>query len=392
MNQTLKTILSLTLICSISALLLAVTNFVTSPIIEANEAAAANEALLVVMPNGSGFEAVDLSTYELPASVKEVWKEANGGYVVKTETIGYGSGFVIMTGVDANGVVTGTTCLGSSETLGYEQTYGENLVNMTSETIDAVDTISGATKTTEAYKNSVKDALNTAIILGGGSVDIRTPEQILLENLNTALPSGEGAFTKWFKLIELNELSEVYSADNGAGYVFVNTEGEFIGVTAEDVQGLVAMSASIYHEMSGAITAMSATLTDVDLSGYENIPSHVVSVKKTDLGNYVFELKASGFGINGDSYYNPSGEHIKIMVSATASGVIIDCVTTYQSETEGIGSVCEDYEFSSQFNSKDETNYKEIDAISGATYTTNGYKTAIGKVFETIKILEGGAN
>ena len=29
--------------------------------------------------------------------------------------------------------------------------------------------------------------------------------------------------------------------------------------------------------------------------------------------------------------------------------------------------------------------------ISGATITTNGYKTAIGKVFEAVKIMEGVA-
>ena len=36
-------------------------------------------------------------------------------------------------------------------------------------------------------------------------------------------------------------------------------------------------------------------------------------------------------------------------------------------------------------------NYGEIDAISGATITTNAYKTAISKVFEAINILKGGA-
>ena len=39
----------------------------------------------------------------------------------------------------------------------------------------------------------------------------------------------------------------------------------------------------------------------------------------------------------------------------------------------------------------DENTYKDIDAISGATYTTNGYKTAISKVFEVIAMLKGDA-
>ena len=105
----------------------------------------------------------------------------------------------------------------------------------------------------------------------------------------------------------------------------------------------------------------------------------------------MFDLKASGFGINGDEYYYPSGEHIKIKVSVTADDTIIACETTYQNESEGIGSACADESFYSQFNGKTENNYSEIDAIGGATITTNGYKTAVSKVFTAVKILKGEA-
>jgi len=63
----------------------------------------------------------------------------------------------------------------------------------------------------------------------------------------------------------------------------------------------------------------------------------------------------------------------------------------YQSETEGIGSACADKAFYGQFNGRDESNYKDIDAISGATLTTNGYKTAVGKAIEVVKLMEGVA-
>ena len=36
--------------------------------------------------------------------------------------------------------------------------------------------------------------------------------------------------------------------------------------------------------------------------------------------------------------------------------------------------------------------YDSIDAISGATLTTDGYKKAILRAFETVKILEGGTS
>lgn len=390
MKSMLKSVLSLTVICAVVAVLMATTNFITEPIIKANESAAANEALLVVMPNGSDFKPVDISTYTLPASVNEVYSEANGGYVVKLTVNGYSTGMILMIGVDANGTVTGATCLGSSETLGYEKTYGETTVGATLETIDGLDTIAGATRTTQAYKDGVKDALNTAVIMGGGIVDIRSDEQILADNLSTALPEAEGQFTKWFITEQLEAVDAVYVANNGTGYVFVSGES-FVGVDASGAVVTDDPTGSIASQTAIVIEAMGSELTQIDLSSYDGIPSQVVKASKTASGNYVFELKAAGFGINGDEWYQPSGEYIQIMVSATKDGTIIDCVTTYQAETKGIGSPCGEPEFYSQFNGKTEADYSDIDAISGATYTTNGYKTAIGKIFEVIKLLEGVA-
>ena len=205
-----KSIVVLTAICAVISLLLAATNALTAPIIEKNQAAAANEALLVVMPEGTGFEQMDLSGYTLPSTVTEAYKEASGGHVIKLTTTGYGSGFVIMCGVKADGTVSGAVCLSSNETLGHEKTFGENFTGKNSEGVDAVDTISGATKTTAAYRNAVKDAINAATILSGGSVDIRSEEEILADHLSAALPAGEGKFTKLFLTEALEGVDAVY--------------------------------------------------------------------------------------------------------------------------------------------------------------------------------------
>ncbi len=389
MKKSLSSIISLTVICSVIAIILAAVNYVSLPIIEKNEAAAANEALLIVMPDGEDFAAVDISGYELPSTVNEVYSEKNGGYVVKLTTTGYSSGLVIMCGIDKNGTVTGATCIASTETLGYEATYGEEVKNKTLEDVDSAVIVAGATKTTEAYRNAVKDALRTAVVLGGGEVDIRDEAQILADNLAAALPSGD-SFEPRFITEPVESVSAAYSAKNGAGTVYVVDE-EFVGV---DASGNVVSKVS--DAAKAAATAANqklsvSTLEKIDLSKYSDMPSHVVEAYQTSGGSYVFELKAAGFGINGDHYYNPSGEHIKIKVSVSAEGKIIATETIYQKETDGIGSACADSSFYSQFNGKDETNYSEIDAISGATITTNGYKTAISKVFEALKILKGAA-
>lgn len=390
MKKYIKSVVALTVICGVVSILLAITNFVTAPVIEKNASEAANEALVVVMPEGKDFAPVDLSKYELPATVKEAYSESSGGYVIKLTTSGYGSDMVIMCGINSAGEITGATCLSSNETLGEEKTYGETAIGKKIDSIDGLATVAGVTKTTQGYKNAIKDALNTAIIIGGGSVDIRTEEEILADNLKEALPAGKGKFTKWFVTEILTDVTAVYVADNGTGYVFVSGES-FIAVDSEG-NVLTEVSDDVKAVMSAnAQTVASSESTEIDITAYENMPTAIDKAYKTTSGNYVFELHAAGFGINGDQYYNPSGEFINIKVSATADGKILACETVSQKETDGIGSACADETFYSQFSGKDETNYGEIDAISGATITTNGYKTGVSKVFEAIKILEGVA-
>ena len=155
MKKSVLSTVALVGICAVMAILLALTNFITAPIIEKNQEAAANAALLEVMPNGTGFEKIDFDASTLPKTITDVYKEKSGGYVFKLATAGYDSGFIIMCGVNADGTGSGAVCLEANETLGKEKTYGENLIGKNMAGVEAVDTISGATKTTTAYKNAI---------------------------------------------------------------------------------------------------------------------------------------------------------------------------------------------------------------------------------------------
>ena len=391
MMKSVKSVVTLLCICAVMAVMMAITNAITAPIIAQNQAAAQNDALKVVMPHGEGFEKMDVSGYTLPATVTEVYSEASGGYVFQLTTTGYSTGFVILCGVNADGTVSGATCLASTETLGYEKTYGENFIGKNMEGVDGVDTVSGATKTTGAYRSAVKDALNAAIILGGGSVDLRTEEEILNDNLSAALPGAEGKFEKLFIVEVIEGIDAVYTAENGTGavcivgeqFIAVDENGAVLSEVAEDVSSNVAAQMAILR---------ATTTTDIDLTQFEGLPSACLSAKKTATGNYILEMRGAGYGINGgDDYHPASGEYIYIRVSMTADGKIIDCLTVSQAETDNIGSVCADESFYGQFIGKTEANYNEIDAISGATLTTNGYKKAIERAFASVKIFEGGA-
>ena len=390
MKKNIKNLSVFVCICTVITLLLSITNSLTAPIILKNQNASANQALLEVMPSGTGFEPIPMEDYTLPATVSEVYRETSGlGYVIKLVTAGYGNNMTIMCGVDSNGVVTGAVCISSNETLGKEKTYGENFGGKDAVGVDAVDTIGGATKTTAAYKGAVKDALNAAIILGGGSVDIRTEEEILADNLAEALPAGDAKFEKLFLVELIENVDAVYAAENGSGYVFAFGE-QFIGVLADGT--VITEGVENTAAITDAVALIqSTTLEEIDISAYPDLAKTVISAGKTASGNYIVETKGAGYGIKGGNEYHPaSGEYIVVRVSMTADGKIIDCLTVSEGETDGLGDACADEDFYGQFVGKTEGNYTEIDAIGGATLTTDGYKQAIERAFMAVKILKGG--
>lgn len=384
MVKNIKSVGVLVAICTVVALLLAVTNQFTAPIIEKNQSAAANKALLEVMPDGTGFEEVSIE--KLPASVTKAYKETSGkGYVIELSATGYGPNMVIMCGVSADNKVTGAVCLSSNETLGKEKEYGQNFAGKDAAAVEATDTVSGATMTTGAYKNAIKDALNAVLILGGADVDIRTPEQILQDNLAATLPAGEGKFTKMFFTEKVEGVDAVYSADNGAGYVAVIGE-EFIAADAEGNSDNAVVATAVK-------TLKDSTSTDVDLTAYEGINSNVTSVKKTASGNYDITINGLGFGYFGDeAHYQPAKNiPMVIRVSITADGTIIDTLTVSHSESNGYGAAWGTEEYYGQFDGTTADTYKDVDTVSGATISNNGYMKAIERCFETVTILEGGA-
>ena len=83
MKRSIKSIIVLVCICATVAILLVLTNALTGPIIKENENKNVNAALLEVLPDGGSFESVDLASYTLPATVSEVFRAENGGYVIK---------------------------------------------------------------------------------------------------------------------------------------------------------------------------------------------------------------------------------------------------------------------------------------------------------------------
>ena len=389
MKGLIKSVIVLVAICTIMTVLLALVNSITAPIIADNQQAAANAALLEVMPEGKNFELVDISAYELPATVVEAHREEGGGFVIQLVTTGYGSDFKIICGVRADGTVSGAKCLSSNETLGKEKTYGESFIDKNAEQVAAVDTISSATKTTQAYKDAVKDAINAAIILAGGSADLRTEEEIFADNLAAALPAGNGEFVKTPVFGDDNTIDFIYAAKNESGYVYVSDK-TFVGVNANGEVITEGLGEDVVT-LAKAKTALAKTQTIVDTAD-SGINKNITMVQKTEQGNYIININGIGFAYLGDDHAYQPGRNIPIEICVVISpeGTILKCLTVAHEESGGYGAVCGEESYYGQFDGKNSDTYQEVDGISGATITTNGYMKAIERAFEAVRILEGG--
>ena len=367
-------------------LILSGINMVTGPIIEAQRADAANGALLVVFPSGGEFEDVDLSTVSLPSIVTAAWKEKSGnGYVFRMNATGYQAGLVIMCGVDAEGKITGSQYIESKETYGAENELNNAYNGQTLESFNEIK-VSGATKTSTGYKAAIEAALQSFVIMSGGSVDLRTPEQILAENCNAALGTEGLSFTKWFAVEVLDGVDAIYTAEGNDSTVVLVGE-TYVGLDSDGKAVTAGIDADTAAKAEAAIAIYKASeLTQITLP--DGAGANVKGAWQTASGNYVIEVQAAGYGIHGDGY-TASG-YITIKVALTEDGKIISTYTVSQNESKGYGDECANPNFYEQFNGSTVENFENVPNISGATITSTGYKTGIQLAFTTLDLIKGG--
>ena len=109
-----------------------------------------------VLPDVNKISSLEIGE-NIPQSVKEIYLSDNG-VAVRVTVVGYAPGLELLCGIK-NGKVTKIKCVSSRETLGAEKDYGTNFEDKTLKQAKLVSTVSGATKTTSAYKQGVIDAL-----------------------------------------------------------------------------------------------------------------------------------------------------------------------------------------------------------------------------------------
>ena len=153
----------LLIICIVASALLAYTNSITAPIIEAAAEEAAEQARIAVMPEADGFE--ELQVDGLPETVTGVYKATNGvGYVFMLTADGYGGRdtLSITCGIDSEGKITDTQVLSHEETVGLgSKITGDDFRGQFTgkdSNLECVDIIGGATFSSNYFIGAIRDA------------------------------------------------------------------------------------------------------------------------------------------------------------------------------------------------------------------------------------------
>ena len=385
-------------ICITVALLLALVNMITGPIIEQRQNEAANAALLEVLPEGKNFEEIEI-TDSYPTVITAGYK-AEGGFVFRASVTGKSSGLVIMCGINSEGKVVATKVIADQETDSYDAKVFPLLEGTDGKYKDMDLTgfepylVSGATLTSKAYGEAIKASLQSFIIANGGEVDTRTPEQILQDNCNAALGTTNIEFTKWIGA-SLTLGCEIYIPSDESGTVF-KIGDTFIGY---DASGNEKENSAASEEKTTAANAylIYSTAEKIDLTKHAEVNTDLVKeVWLLADGNYVLKLEARGYGTEATGKYsNKSGKRIFIEISIDSDGKIISCVTTAQYETSipasGMGTVCADPDYYKQYNDKTYENITDDFAqIAGSTITSEGYRNAVKAAINAVLTIEGG--
>jgi len=164
-------ILVLSLICLIISGSLAICDSFTRPLIEGASVSRAADSRRDVLPDADGFELLALDG--LPKTIKEVYKATNGaGYIFMITTSGYGGEIRLICGIDAKGTIVRSATLAQSETKGlgtlvFEEPFESRFAGKDKD-LNGISAISGATISSNAYINGIRDAFEAYDIVTGG--------------------------------------------------------------------------------------------------------------------------------------------------------------------------------------------------------------------------------
>ena len=405
-------------------------NFITGPVIEANNAGAALAPLLAVMPEGATFGGDALITdtlTSLPASVTAVYKEANGlGYVIRTTASSqYSSAPMEITiGVTADGKICGIQIDSYNDTPNYDfrakdPSYLDSYKGKDSALTD-IGTVSGATYSSTAFKNAIAEAMGVLIANNMIAEGEKTPTQILTELLPTVAPGFTSAgILKCDELTASGNIATAYKAKNDTGFAFIFAEGETAYLAVVNAIG----SVKVYDVESKDVTAEKTAIADeaktfaaanqkdyvetltnkiaklaegateitpVTFDAFGNVVA-AVQFKVGDATQYAFLSRPLTYEENAMEIYtviDADGKIVKQDITQILFGHGIEYMPVYKNYGDSASSTYVDYENS--FGGLTAGTLGDNVLISGATISSTAVKTATADAFNVFNAIKNG--
>ena len=417
MKENIKSVVVLTAICLVVAVRLAYTNSITAPIIEANKAAKASGSLLEVMPEATGFENITETLANLPATVKEVHKEASGlGHVMilGTTTQFSSDEMGITVAIGADGKISNVLLTGYYESKDFGADYPATYIGQDS-ALGGVDTVAGTTFSSTAFKDAITDAFNVLIENNLVAAGQKSEEQLIAEAMPLALPGCVNSLGNPVTVpVEgfAAPITQAFKAKNDTGYIYIvstdagsvvvgvnafgvakaiDLEGNDVTATATD-----AVAAAVAANPAISVTNLEANTTTVAGSFEEGAvitaveglatESNVVAAFTVTVGEetqYAVITKPLGYG----------DESMKMMVIFNANGEVV----IYKTLTEMIihgeyyseHQLTDESAYRAQFVGLTEATYSDdMTLVAGATMTANAVASNFRSAFEAFNLIK----
>ena len=249
-------------------------NFYTGPIIEANNAGAANARLDAVMPDGAKAYEDITATLTLPekfvspandkrtAEIVAVHKETkNGfGYVVEvawTSEDTHGSEpNLVLVGISTDGKIINVNNEGYHDTDAYnifnkDPKYTSTFIGKDSALAD-VGTVSGSTHSSESFRSAVSFSFEVLVSNNMITAGVKSDAQILEE----LIPTVTKGYGKLAEATASGNIVKALKAENETGFAYIVTEGDASFLAIVNATGACA----VYNVDGADVTADKAAI------------------------------------------------------------------------------------------------------------------------------------
>ena len=287
-------------------------NFYTGPIIEANNAGAANDRLNAVMPGGAAYEDITATLSNLPASVVKVNKETSGlGYVIEcTATSQYTSGapMDIVLGIDATGKICGVNLVSHSESLIFGEEYPATYIGKDS-ALAGVELYAGSTFSSKAFKGAIEEAMGVLTANNLIAAGVKSDAQILEEMIPTVAPG----YTKLLEATASGNIEKAMKAENEVGFAYIMNAGDAKVLAVVNAMGackiynvegadVTADHAALVAEAQAHATANQTAFTTFN-SKIEKMMAGATNIAALQLDTFNTVAAAASFQVEGATYY-----------------------------------------------------------------------------------------